>query len=93
MREPAIFRKKPAEIRAIQFTGDNIDAIWDAFGTAGIYGPTEMNPDYLILTTIHGDEAPCRPGDWIIPEPQAGRFYPCKPDVFAATYDRIEEGS
>lgn len=89
-RVPQRFRKKPIEITAIQFTGDNVEEIWNLFGTDGIYGPTERNPDYLILTTIHGDEAPCRVGDWVIPEPKAGHFYPCKPDIFANTYDPVE---
>ncbi|MFK0124913.1 hypothetical protein ACIQSP_16550 [Streptomyces nigra] len=85
------FRKKPVEIEAIQFTGDNVDEIWDAFGAAGIYGPTEKNPDHLILTTVHGDEAPARPGDWVIPDGKPGTFYPCKPDIFAATYEPVNE--
>ncbi len=28
-------------------------------------------------------------GDWILPEPKADRYYPCKPDIFAATYEPI----
>jgi hypothetical protein len=87
---PKTYRKKPVEIQAVQFDGTNVTEIWDAFGADGIYGPTEKNPGHLILTTIHGDEAPCRPGDWVIPEPQPGRFYPCKPDIFEATYEAIE---
>lgn len=83
------FRKKPLVIEAIQFTGDNISEIWDAFGTAGIYGPTEKNPDYLILTTVHGDPAPARVDDWVIPDGKPGTFYPCKPEIFAATYERV----
>lgn len=31
-------------------------------------------------------------GDWIIRGVQ-GEFYPCKPDIFAATYDSIEGGA
>ncbi len=30
------------------------------------------------------------PGDWII-KSIAGEFYPCKPDIFAATYEPVEE--
>ena len=83
------FRKKPIEVEAMQWTGDNIAAIWDWGGTAGIYGPTEENPDQLILTTIHGEQAVARVGDWVIREPRADRFYPCKPDIFEATYDPV----
>lgn len=87
----ARYRKLPVEIEAIQFTGENVEEIWGAFGAAGIYGPTEKNPDYLILTTVHGDEAPARAGDWIIPDGKPGTFYPCKPDIFAATYEALED--
>ncbi|TXS68942.1 hypothetical protein [Streptomyces sp. sk2.1] len=89
MTAPQKFRKKPVEITAIQFTGDNAHEVWDAFGTDGIYGPTEGNPDYLILVTVHGDEAPARPGDWVIPDGKPGTFYPCKPDIFANTYEPV----
>jgi len=85
------FQKRPVQIEAIQFTGDNVGEIWDLFGAAGIYGPTEKNPDHLILTTVHGDEAPARAGDWIIPDGKPHTFYPCKPDIFAATYDPIPD--
>lgn len=30
------------------------------------------------------------PGDWII-KGVNGEFYPCKPDIFAATYDPVDE--
>lgn len=86
----AKFRKKPIVIDAIQFTGDNVHEIWDAFGAAGIYGLTEKNPDHLILTTTHGDPAPCRAGDWIIPDSKPDTFYPCKPDVFEQTYEPVD---
>lgn len=41
----------------------------------------------LNVRTIHGELATVRHGDWIIPEAEPGRFYPCKPDVFAVTYE------
>ena len=30
-------------------------------------------------------------GDWIIPEPDGIHFYPCKPDIFQATYEPVSE--
>jgi hypothetical protein len=82
------FRKKPIVIEAIQFTGSNVGEIWDAFGRAGI-GWSSETPNQLILTTTHGDEAPARVGDWIIPDSRPETFYPCKPDVFFATYEAV----
>lgn len=40
------------------------------------------------IVTRQGTVAVC-PGDWIITSP-SGEHYPCKPDVFADTYERIE---
>jgi hypothetical protein len=30
-------------------------------------------------------------GDWIIPEPDGIHFYPCKPDIFEATYEPVND--
>lgn len=45
----------------------------------------------LKLPTMHGDLAVFRHGDWIIPDGKPRTFYPCKPEVFDATYEAIEE--
>ena len=29
-------------------------------------------------------------GDFVIPEPDERHFYPCKPDIFEATYEKVE---
>jgi hypothetical protein len=87
----AKYRKKPVEVEAMQWTGDNIHALWEWGGAAGIYGPTEKNPDQLLLTTIHGEQAVARIGDWVIAEPVPDRFYPCKSDIFDAAYEAVEE--
>lgn len=82
------FRKKPVVIEAVQFlSGD--DKIrkgvhWERRST----DEGEFLVPYLI--TIHEQRAYLADGDWILPEPKEGRFYPCKPDVFAATYEAIE---
>lgn len=40
------------------------------------------------IDTLEGGHVVC-PGDWIITGVK-GERYPCKPDIFAATYDAIE---
>lgn len=41
--------------------------------------------------TIHGNQAVLlEPGDWIIPEPDGIHFYPCKPNIFEATYETVD---
>lgn len=41
------------------------------------------------IHTLEGGHIVC-PGDWIITGVQ-GERYPCKPDIFDATYDLVEE--
>ena len=43
------------------------------------------------VTTIHKERATITSGDWIIAEPDSEHFYPCKPDIFAATYEPVEQ--
>ncbi|MCA1671288.1 MAG: hypothetical protein LC799_03470, partial [Actinobacteria bacterium] len=85
------YPKRSAVVEAMQWTGGNIDAIWAWAGAEGIDGPTEENSDQLILTTIYGDRAIARVEDWVIPEPQPGRFYPCQGDILEAIYEPVED--
>jgi len=39
----------------------------------------------VVIETQEGDMT-ARPGDWII-KGVKGEFYPCKPDIFEATYE------
>lgn len=80
------FRKKPIEIQAVQWTGQNLLEVDEFLGGRQ---PIDVPEAAIRLITIHGDAAWARPGDWIIPEPVRGRFYPCAPDIFAATYDPV----
>ena len=44
------------------------------------------------LHTMHaGQSVVLADGDWVIPEPDGIHYYPCKPDVFANTYELIRE--
>lgn len=52
-----------------------------AFIDATVMGP------HISITTLEGTMA-ASPGDYIIRGVQ-GEFYPCKPDIFAATYDKV----
>lgn len=75
------FRKKPVVIDAIQWTGDNIEEIGEFL--AGVHWATAGRN--AVIPTREGDMA-ASPNDWII-KGVAGEFYPCKPDIFAATYE------
>lgn len=80
------FRKKPVVIEAVQFTGAN-DAECMAFCPLA-HDPDDRRPS-LIIPTLEGDMLVSL-GDWII-KGVKGEFYPCKPDIFAATYEAAEE--
>ena len=82
------FRKKPVEIEAIQFTGDNqkdvLSFIYPDMSEDGLIGAQVMKLP-VVIETLEGTLT-ASPGDWII-KGVKGEFYPCKPDIFEATYD------
>ena len=41
----------------------------------------------FIETMHNGQRVNLEYGDWILPEPDGLHYYPCKPDVFSATYE------
>lgn len=47
--------------------------------------------EYLVIATLEGNHR-ADVGDWIIRGVE-GEFYPCKPDIFDATYDEAEDPS
>lgn len=90
------YRKKPVVIEAIQFTGTPPDAtnateiinwILDGDQTARFH-LTEDDDAYIAIDTMEGTMRADR-GDWII-KGVKGEFYPCKPDIFDATYEPEE---
>jgi hypothetical protein len=76
------YRKKPVVIEAVCWTGLNRDEIVRFMGVVGF---TAGNPT---ISTLEG-ELTVSIGDWII-KGVKGEFYPCKPDIFAMTYDPID---
>ena len=78
------FRKKPVTIEAIQWMGTNLSEIDDFMG-----GSAENKGTTLVIHTLEGNmEASI--GDYII-KGVNGEFYPCKPDIFAKTYEAVTE--
>ena len=82
-----IFRKKPVDIEAEQFTEENADRAFN-FIRCNCY-PDRDESDAIIMRiqTLEGVMT-AQLGDWIIKGVQ-GEFYPCKPDIFAATYEPV----
>lgn len=98
------YRKRPVEIEAMQLVGDNADMFavyqWVEEHTQGSFAHdtiavpasgVSIDPatGFMLIATLEG-VMQAKPGDWIIRGVQ-GEFYPCKPDVFTATYEPVEQ--
>lgn len=81
------FRKKPVVISAVQYNGTNIDAIESFVGKENMTYKL-MDPKIPAIKTLEG-ELTISKGDWII-RGVKNEFYPCKPEIFAATYEPAE---
>lgn len=82
------WRKKPVVIEAFQWTGDKDQLgepqwIVDAIKANDVF----LDSEGLNIATLEGVLTASR-GDWII-RGVKGELYPCKPDIFAATYDPV----
>lgn len=95
------YRKKPVVIEAFRMgidprpdwfqdevTKNNI--ITHRVGEVGQgYSPFDHSKTYCIIKTLEG-EMTGNYGDYIIKGVQ-GEIYPCKPDIFHATYEPVED--
>ncbi len=80
------YRKKPVVIEAIQYLREeNISEVTKFVNNGKLIYNSETN-EYSIRT-LEGDML-CSKYDYIIKGIQ-GEFYPCKPDIFEATYEAI----
>jgi len=86
------YRKKPVVIEAIQFNGENADEIivWAHQGLSPQAQAKIIKNlgNTLKILTLEGDHL-CIEGDFVI-KGVKGEFYPCKPDIFEQTYDKVE---
>lgn len=79
------YRKKPVIIEAVEYTGYNYLAIRDWINN----GQNMWHHGDFIIPTLEGDMTVSL-GDYVI-KGVNGEFYPCKPDIFEKTYERVEE--
>ena len=87
----AKYRKKPIVIDAVQWfkLGDHpVVRLYDKQDYTSTGEPMAML-DLGWCPTLEGGHI-VTPGDWIITGVK-GEHYPCKPDIFEATYERVEE--
>ena len=98
-QEPTKYRKLPVVIEAMQWDGSAaaagpvINWVLDNGETARYHehlmdGDFIAHPEpFLTIVTLEGTMS-ASPGDYIIRGVQ-GEFYPCKPDIFEATYEEV----
>ncbi len=99
------FRKKPVVIEAVQLNWRNWGEVCDFLGgIIGPHNPGRSSAEHsdtcgeetngdcqwieITIPTLEGDHI-AKHGDWII-KGVKGEFYPCKPNIFAATYEPAE---
>lgn len=86
----AKYRKKPVVVEAVQWLGNNLKEVEEITK----YSPTNRsilphphNNDCLLIVTLEG-EMRADKNDYII-KGVKGEFYPCKPDIFEQTYEKV----
>ncbi len=85
------YRKKPVVIEAVMVKMAGLPMerpqwLVDAIGNGAIYWQGGPEP-YYTIETLEGVMR-ANVGDWII-RGVKGELYPCKPDIFAATYEAV----
>lgn len=82
------YRKKPVVIEAIQWLPSPVCFASIEGLNADSPRDIEWEDGTLYIETLEGRMA-ATPGDWII-KGVKGELYPCKPDIFEATYEAVE---
>lgn len=85
--EPKQYRKKPVVIEAMRWMGNNWPEIteWHEGSLPNTFISFEL--DELKIKTLEGVMT-ADLGDWII-KGVRGEFYPCKDEIFKATYEPV----
>lgn len=88
-----MYRKKPVVIEAKKLEMHTAMTIKWWLASHGVIASDWSKPPMralsgLIIPTLEGPHKASW-GDWIIKGIQ-GEFYPCKPDIFEATYEKVE---
>ena len=82
------FRKKPVVIEAVLYDGSK-ESIANVLRLGKDSGRAiGLLPDCLTIKTLEGTHR-ADIGDWII-KGIKGELYPCKPDIFEQTYEKVE---
>lgn len=81
------YKKKPVVIDAVEYDGSSTCAFEIADWVGHYNASAVYREDGLFVVTLEG-EMHVSVGDFVIKGVQ-NEFYPCKPDVFEATYEAV----
>lgn len=90
------FRKKPVEVEALQWTGDNLDEMQEFVGMKNPFEQgfksnwkdrLEHLPAYVWVEPSRA-WVPVHLNEWVV-KGVNGEFYPCDPVIFRATYEAV----
>ena len=85
------YRKKPVEIEAVKWNGENVEEVLGFTEQAEVVSEIRLvetaGTSTLEIDTLEGTMT-ASVGDYIIKGIQ-GEFYPCKPDIFVETYEKV----
>lgn len=79
------YKRLPKTVQAVQFTNENKDRVLNSL-IGQVAAGFEKDKPIIKVTTIHGEIAIVRLGDWIIKEQEIGYYYPIKNDIFREGY-------
>ena len=90
--------KKPVQVEALQWTGDNKEEVREFISDSLSYsvkdyidmaesGVSHEDGYFFVIKTLEGNMR-ANVGDYII-KGVRGEFYPCREDIFNETYEKI----
>lgn len=96
----AMYRKKPIVIDAFKWTGDINQEEDPEWIIEALSKPQDRNPGWaiigtgekglcMIISTLEGEHI-ANQGDYIV-RGVKGEIYPCKPDIFEMSYEKVED--
>lgn len=85
MGETMKFRKRPVVVEAVQFTEGDKNRVFNWITCNHYPNWDHDGRPTIVIETLEGEHTASL-GDWII-KGVKGEFYPCKPDIFALTYE------
>jgi hypothetical protein len=81
------YRKKPVVVEAFKLDGNALEVARWCNGYVNDDGTTGTRLE-IVINTLEG-KVTATDGDYVIKGVQ-GEFYPCKPDIFEATYEEVK---